>query len=114
MCAIWICYVLIKLNVSFILILDISGALLAYMFSIFIPITIHLKCLHYDRSSGFISGLNDRNLEIVSNGCECDLVYKSYRAMMIETVILGVSAIFGGVYFFLALKGEIVKELGIQ
>jgi hypothetical protein len=62
-----ICYFLKKLNVPFSIILDFTGALLGYLFSMFIPIFIHLKCLHFDRSSGYVKGDDDRNLCILSN-----------------------------------------------
>ena len=47
-----------KGNISLNLLLNISGALLGYIFSMFIPIVIHLKCVHYDCSSGYIAGDN--------------------------------------------------------
>ena len=50
------CYSLKKVNIPFELVLDFTGALLGYVFSFFIPILIHLKCLHFDHSSGYIKG----------------------------------------------------------
>jgi len=63
------------------MVIDISGSIIGYMFAIFIPIWIHLKCLHYDKSSGFIKDEDERNMEIVMNDCECDLVYSSRWTM---------------------------------
>lgn len=108
------CYTLKTLNVSFTLILDIAGALLGYLFSMFIPILIHLKCLHFDHSGGYIKGDDERNLCILSNECECDLVYESKTTMWLETFVLLFIDILGGFYFIGALKDEIVKELGLN
>jgi hypothetical protein len=72
-----VCYSLKKLNVPLSLVLDFAGALLGYLFTMFIPILIHLKCLHFDHSSGYIKGDDERNLSIMGNECECDLVYRS-------------------------------------
>jgi hypothetical protein len=78
----------------------------------FIPILIHLKCLHFDRSCGYIKGDDERNLSIVSNECECDLVYRSKYTLWVETFILLFVDIYGGIYFLGALKSEFFNELG--
>jgi hypothetical protein len=49
--------------------MDLSGSIIGYMFALVIPTWIHLKCVFYDKSSGFIDGEDDRNMEIVLNDC---------------------------------------------
>ena len=104
-------YSLKKLNVPLSMILDFAGALLGYIFTMFIPIFIHLKCLHFDHSSGYIKGDDERNLSIVSNECECDLVYRSKYTLWLETFILLFVDIYGGIYFMGALKDEFSKQI---
>jgi hypothetical protein len=108
-----VCYVLRVLNVPFALILDFTGALLGYLFSMFIPIMIHLKCIHFDHSGGYIKGDNDRNLSILSNECECDLVYVSKYTLWLETFVLLFVVIYGGIFFMGALKDEFFKQIGL-
>jgi hypothetical protein len=71
------CFVIKKLNVPLKIILDISGAVIGYIFAIFFPSLLHLKCIHYDLSSGTIEGDEERNLAILKNRCECNLHYRS-------------------------------------
>lgn len=72
-----VCYSIKKFNVPLKIILDISGAVIGYIFAIFFPTLLHFKCLHYDVSSGMIEGDEERNLEVLKNRCECDLRYRS-------------------------------------
>lgn len=51
-----VCYSIKKLNVPLKIILDISGAVIGYIFAIFFPTLLHFKCLHFDVSSGMIEG----------------------------------------------------------
>lgn len=98
-----ICYSIYKFKISLSLIIDISGSIIGYLFAIFIPIWIHLKCLHYDKSSGFIEDDEDRNMEVVLNDCECNITYRSKYTLYAETAALISCVLFGFFYFMRAL-----------
>ena len=64
-----ISYLTFKFNVSLSVIMDFSGSIIGYLFAFVIPTWIHLKCVFYNKNSGFIKGETDRNMEIVLNDC---------------------------------------------
>lgn len=47
-------YFIFKVNISLKIIFD-CGSIICYIFSMVVPILIHLKCVHYDCSSGYIA-----------------------------------------------------------
>lgn len=104
---VFVCYLLKRFDVPVSLILDISGAVLGYIFAMLIPIMIHFKCLHFDRSCGEIEGDNEHNSCILHNACECQITYSSHFTMWLETFLLFFVAIYGAVFFF----GQLGQEL---
>lgn len=56
---------------------------MSLFYVIIIPVAIHLKCLYYDRSAGYIKDDDEHNKQIVQNACECDLTYSSKEAKMV-------------------------------
>ena len=95
-------YFIDKANISLKVLFD-AGSILCYTFSMVIPILIHLKCVHYDCSSGYIAGDDDRNLSIVSNKCECDISYRSKTTLWIETAVLLFAVMFEGIYISVSI-----------
>jgi H+/Cl- antiporter ClcA len=67
---------------------EINGAVFGYCNSILLPILLHLKCVHYDRSSGTIEGDHEHNAQITPNGCQCDHRYSSKWTLYFETFLL--------------------------
>ena len=49
-------YLVYVLGVNLITVYALNGAIIGYLYVFFIPIAIHLKCVWYDHSSGFIDG----------------------------------------------------------
>ena len=49
-----ISYLVYVLGVNLITVYAINGAVIGYAYVFFTPITIHLKCVWFDHSSGFI------------------------------------------------------------
>lgn len=105
-----VCYLIKKLNVPLKTILDISGAVMGYIFAIFFPTLLHFKCIHYDLSSGMIEGDEQRNLAVLKNRCDCDLRYRSKYTFWAETLMLLFVALFGGAYLFSRLASELSRE----
>lgn len=62
-----VCFLLKKNQVPLNLIVDLTGAVLGYLLTTFIPCWVHLKCVHCDKSSGMIEGPHERNLMIQYN-----------------------------------------------
>jgi hypothetical protein len=57
--------------------IEINGSVIGYVYAFLIPICMHLKCVYFDCSSGFIKGESDHNLAIRLNECECENQYSS-------------------------------------
>ena len=80
---IYIILVMITIMATFMLgvnlksLLSINGAVLGYFYVILIPIWVHLKCIYFNRSSGFIENDEEWNSKIVLNECECHQNYSA-------------------------------------
>ena len=99
-------YILVVVGVSFLIyqlniyvdeLMAYRGAILGFLYLLMMPIVMHLKCVYYDRSSGFIRGGDESNMEIRLNSCECDVTYASKWTLWIETAFLILSLLLGAV-----------------
>jgi hypothetical protein len=59
---------------------------MSLFYVIIIPVAIHLKCIYFDRSAGYVEGDYEHNKGIVQNSCECDIVYPSKGIKLVELV----------------------------
>ena len=84
----------------------LDGAVTKFISVIVAPIWIHLKCLYYDKSSGYIVGDEERNSEIIMNPCQCHAVYKSKWTMYLETFVL-ILILLAGFYLLFFILGSV-------
>jgi hypothetical protein len=73
----------------------INGAIVGFTYVILIPIWLHLKCLLYDNSCGYIEGDEERNALVKLNACECNKSYSSRFTFYLEIVVSIVIIIVG-------------------
>ena len=66
---IFLSYLVYVFNVSLVTILVLNGTICCFTYVIVFPIWIHLKCVLYDRTSGFIEGDEEGNKCIKMNQC---------------------------------------------
>jgi hypothetical protein len=57
--------------------ISLDGVLVSFIYILIVIVGIHLKCVFYDRTSGYIENDPEWNNRIVQNACECDIVYKN-------------------------------------
>lgn len=57
---------------------------MSLFYVIIIPVAIHLKCVYFDKSSGYVHCEYDDNRKIVQNACECEIVYPSKEVKYFE------------------------------
>lgn len=69
-------------------IFSLNGAVLGYLYIIVLPIVVHLKCIYFDKSSGFIEDDEEWNNNIVQNVCQCDNSYSKKWKLHFETGFL--------------------------
>jgi len=48
------CYLLYILELRISVILEVTGSLMSLFYVIIIPVAIHLKCVYFDKSSGYV------------------------------------------------------------
>ena len=88
-------YLTYILGLSLVDILVINGTIICFTYVIVFPIWMHLKCVLYDRSSGFIEGDEEWNKGIQLNRCECDVTYSSKWGLYLEICLLIATLIYG-------------------
>ena len=49
--------------------IELYGAIFGFLYLIFMPIYFHFSCVFQTRSSGFIKGDDERNIDIELNEC---------------------------------------------
>ena len=97
-----ICYFLRKMEVNVDDLLAIMGAVVGVYLSYFWPTWLHLKCILYDNSSGFINDIDERNLKVQTNPCSCRHTYASTITLYLEAAFLLTITGFA-VFFFTSL-----------
>jgi hypothetical protein len=75
-------------GVRFQTIIIVNGAVIGFLYVIFIPIFMHFKCVWFARHSGTIEGDAEWNSKVTPNICECDNHYKSKFRLYLETAFL--------------------------
>ena len=50
------CFLIYALGIQLQSLINFAGAVVGYFYIIAIPISVHLKCVWFDKSSGFIEG----------------------------------------------------------
>jgi hypothetical protein len=86
--AILVCYLVYATHFSVKHLMTLAGAVVAVSTVILFPITLHLKCVFFDKSSGYVLGDEDRNQQIQPNKCMCDITYRSKWHLWLETSFL--------------------------
>ena len=92
-------------------IFSLNGAVLGYLYIIVLPIWVHLKCIYFDKSSGFIEDDEEWNKNIVQNVCQCDNSYSKKWKLYFETGFLILVMVLGMGLLVTTVRGVFKPKL---